>query len=131
MSVPPAARRWNQSGKTHTLQAIAILTDLGGLMAELPETLVLGIGQTWTSPLEASGGGYRWCVDVEGDDGVVQAATDYVDGDVVEGAWRGEIVTVTGAGPGTVDVHIACRRPWETAGGEDAGQIMKVTVRPT
>ena len=96
---------------------------------EVPRTLELAVGEAWTTPLEGSGGGYRWHADVKGDDGVVEATTDYAEGDVGASGWRTEQATVTGVGPGKVEVHLVQRRSWESATGE-GGQIMQVTVRP-
>ncbi len=99
-------------------------------MAELPRELELAVGETWTAQLDLSGGGYRWHADVVGDDGIVEAATDYAEGDVTEGGWRGDVATVRAVRPGSVDVRLAQRRSWETSGGGD-GQSIRVTVRPT
>lgn len=96
-------------------------------MADVPGDLELAVGETWTVQLEGASG-YRWHAAVQGDDGVVQAATDYADGDVKEGGWRGDVVAVTGLRPGSAVVRIVRRRSWETEGGD--GQIMQVTVRP-
>ena len=98
-------------------------------MAEVPRELELAVGEEWTTPLEGSGGGYRWHADVKGDDGVVEATTAYAEGDVETGGWRPEQASVTGVRPGEVEVHLVRRRPWESASGE-SGQIMRVTVRP-
>lgn len=98
-------------------------------MAEVPRELELTVGETWTLQLEGSGGGFRWHADVEGDDGVVDARTEYAEGEVRKGGWRGDVATVTGVAPGRVDIHVVRRRSWETAGG-DGGQTMRVTVRP-
>lgn len=97
-------------------------------MGEVPRELELAVGDTWSMQLESSGGGYRWHADVEGDDGVVEASTDYADGDVGAGGWRGDIARVTAVGPGSVEVHIVQRRSWEASGG-DGGRTMRVTVR--
>jgi len=98
-------------------------------MAEVPRELELAVGEEWTTPLEGSGGGYRWHTDVKGVEGVVDAATDYAEGDVEVGRWRREKATITGVRPGTVEVHLVRRRSWEPA--PDEGElIMQVTVRP-
>ena len=97
-------------------------------MEKVPRELELAVGETWTMQLESSGGGYRWHADVEGDGGVVEASTDYAEGDVGVGGWRGDVATVTGVGPGSVEVHIVQRRSWEASGGEGGG-TMRVTVR--
>jgi hypothetical protein len=100
-------------------------------MADLPRALELVVGQTWTAPLEGSGGGYRWEADVEGDDGVVTATTEYAAGEVVDdGAWRGDIAAITGLVPGCATVRMVRRRPWEASEGADGGQVIRVTVRP-
>ena len=96
-------------------------------MADVPRELELAVGETWTVQLESSGGGYRWQADVEGDDGVVDASTDYAEGEVGAGGWRGDTATVTGLGPGSVEVHLVQRRSWEASGG--SGMTMRVTVR--
>jgi len=98
-------------------------------MAELPREIELVVGETWTVQLEAAGGGYRWQADIDGDDGIVETSTDYAEGDVKKGGWRGDVASVTAVRPGSVDVHVAQRRSWETSGGE-GGQIIRVTVRP-
>ena len=97
-------------------------------MAEVPRELELAVGEAWTVQLESSGGGYRWQADVDGADGVVDATTDYAEGDVATGGWRGDVATVRAVGPGSVDVHIVQRRSWEASGGS-GGMTMRVTVR--
>lgn len=98
-------------------------------MAEVPRELDLAVGEEWTTLLDGSGGGYRWHTDVNGDDGVVDATTDYAEGDVEVGRWRRERATITGVRPGTVEVRLVRRRSWESASGEGE-LIMQVTVRP-
>lgn len=91
----------------------------------------MAVGETRTVLLEGSGGGYRWFADVQGDDDVVKASTDYAEGDVGEGGWRGEVAIVTARRPGSVEVRLAQRRAWETPDAAGGGQMMRVTVRPS
>ena len=97
-------------------------------MAGIPEKVELSVGEVRTLPLEGSGGGYRWHAEVEGDDGIVEVATDYAEGELPEGSWRGEVATLTGLAPGSTSVRLVRRRSWESS--RRGGEVMRVTVRP-
>jgi predicted secreted protein len=104
---------------------------------ELPEDLTLTPGERrqWALP-NLGGGGYRWQADTDGTAvtahvSLTEEPTQTGPGPPAPGSWRGQVLTVQGAAPGTAVVRLVHRRPWEDVSLPAQSRMIKVTVAPT
>jgi hypothetical protein len=102
-------------------------------MAEFPRQIELRVGESKDVRLARSGGGYRWVSDVSGESATVDVQISYAKGDLPEGEWRDEVVTIKGLKAGRAAVHFALRREWEEKPGKpdedsDDARTIDVTV---
>jgi predicted secreted protein len=83
-------------------------------MAEVPDRLVVGVGETCTVRLAGyAGAGYRWRACTDTGAGVVQVSVVADEKPVRGTTSRAELLTVRGEAPGDAVVEVMLQRSWE------------------
>jgi Chagasin family peptidase inhibitor I42 len=98
-------------------------------MAEVPERLVVNVGETRTVRLAGyAGGGYRWSACIEPAAGVAQVSVVGSEEPVRGTASNDELLRVRGAAPGEALVEVVLQRSWEPNPVEKHAMHITVTA---
>ena len=98
-------------------------------MAEIPDRLVVGVGETRTVRLAGyAGAGFRWRACTEPVAGVVQVSVVVGEEPVRGMTSRCELLTVRGQAPGDAVVEVILQRSWEPDPVEKYAMHVTVTA---